>query len=193
MRYEQLPSEIRRLNRELKRHFGMDDDDMAPMWRVSWSDDQYEKRLSKYTTSGIELLYPIVQELPKYPWVAGRWMLENRVLVPEVSRIELGGITKSYECMYAFPTRDKQPIQPSFAACKFLADAVLAAKGKESLGPKYAHPLAGMKSEEIKHAKKVEIDAIMEELFGDESFLMGRTITGEASAMPQQYGNIEKG
>lgn len=193
MRYEQLPSEIRRLNRELKRHFGMDDDDMAAMWRVSWSDDQYENRFSKYTPAGIELLFPQLQLLPKYPWVAGRWMLENRVLVPEVSQSELDGVKKSYECMYAFPTQRGEPIIPSFPACKFLADAVLAAKGKESLGPKYAHPLAGMKSDEIKHHKKMEIDAIMEELFGDESFLMGRTITGEASTMPQQYGNIQKG
>lgn len=193
MRFEQLPPEIRRLNRELKRHFGMDSDDMAPMWRVSWSDDQFEQRLSKYTPAGIELLFPEVQLLPKYQWIAGRWILENRVLVPEVSRAELNGAVKSYECIYAFPTRRGQPIVPSFPACKFLADAILAAKGKESLGPKYAHPLAGMKSEEIKHHKKMEIDKIMEELFGDESFLMGRTITGEAVAMPQEFGNIQKG
>ena len=180
MRYVTLPREIQHLNRQLKHQFGLDTDDMQPMWRVVWSDDQFERRLDKFTPSGIELLYPEYQTLPKYQWIAGRWVLENRVLVPEVSQMELDGLKKSYECIYAFPTKEGMPIVPSFAACKFLADAILAVKGKESMGAKYKHPLAGLTKEGVAHAKLEEIKKIEEELFGDESFLMGRTITGEA-------------
>lgn len=182
MRFERLPGNLRRVNDQLKHSFGIDTESSQVMWRVAWSDDQREKRLSKYTPAGIELLFPEVQELPKYPWIRGRWILENLVNIPINDQAEIPEFKKSYEVIYAFPTKDGMSIEPSFPACKFLVDSVLAAKGKASLGPKYIDPFAGLKSDELKAKKKAEIDALVEELFGDESMLMGRTITGEAVA-----------
>ncbi len=179
MRYAQLPADIKKLNRQLESHFGVDTESMKQMWRVCWSDDQFEKRLSKHTAAGIELLFPEVMNLPKYPWIKGRWVLENLVNIPEPSQEELPQFKKSYECMYAFPTKDGMPIVPSFRACKFVFDMIQAVKGKTSLA-KYKDPYAGLSTSDIKDKYEAEIKALEEELFGDESGLLGRTITGEA-------------
>lgn len=187
-----LPADIKKLNRQLISHFGMDTASMRPMWRISWSDDQTEIRLTKYTPSGIELLHPQEFEMPKYSHVRERWVLERLEGLSELSKLEIKGVKTSYEIKWNFTGAHDQPVFPTFKACKFIIDTFHAALGKESLGPKYVDPYKGLKPDEIKAKKEKEIDGIVEELFGDESFLLGRTITGEAIAMPKQYGLIVK-
>jgi hypothetical protein len=131
------------------------------------------------TPSGIQLLSPMMMELPKYPWIRKKWILENLVIVPEFQQQELAGVKKSYECLHAF----RANVIPTFTACKFLIDLKEAAMGKKPM-PKYVDP----ESKEPLEAQRKRIDALVEELFGDESFLMGRTVTGEASIVPRNYG-----
>lgn len=176
MDFQVLPKEVKELNRQLVDHFGVDTDTGNAIWRVSWSKDQYENRVSKYTPAGIELQYPIVQHLPKYQYLKPPcWILERLVLIPEVNKDELVGEKKSYECMYAF--EEVTPNPPSFEACKFIVDTVYAALGKTSMA-KYVDDAAKHPIE----AREQRIKKIEEELFGDESSLLGRTITGEAVA-----------
>lgn len=173
-----LPGAVQQINRQLIEEYGIDSDGGGAMWRVSWSNDQYEKRLSKFTPEGIELLLPEVQTLPKYPWIKDRWILERLVLIPEVNTIEIPEFKKSYECMWKFENAyTEEALPPQFVVAKFVADTVYASLGKQSMA-KYV-------DEEAKNpieSREKRINQLTEELFGDESSLLGRTITGEAVA-----------
>src|SRR5215471_806676 len=178
MDFPVLLQEVQEVNKLLVKHFGIDSITGQAMWRVVWSDDQYEKRLSTHTKDGFQLLYPEVMELPKYPWVKSRWTLERLVLIPDIHVDELPTQKMSYEPMYPFENAyTHDAIKPSFEACKFVIDSVYAVLGKKSMR-KYVD------DEESKpvEAKEARIAKLQEELFGDESSLLGRTITGEAVA-----------
>lgn len=182
MDYPKIPTAIRFINKQLVDHFGVSTENTNPIWRVSWSNDQFEKRKTIHTPSGIQLLEPMVMELPKYQHVKDRWILERLVLVPEFQQDELAGVAYSYECMWVFQDGKNEPVEPIFEAAKFVVDTVYAAMGKSSLR-KYTDP----ESAEPLEMKNQRVDKLMEELFGDESSLLGRTITGEAIAMPTNY------
>lgn len=181
-----LPTLIKTINRQLQSHFGIDTDSMNQMWRVVWSDDQYEKRMTDRTNAGIILLIPEIRELPKYQWIRARWVLENLVLVPEFQQIELAGITKSYEPMWTFSNANGEAVAPTFEACKFIIDSVNAAKGKGTL-VKYADP-------DKEHPLEKQMERIIKlehELFGDESGLEGKTFKGEGVVVPQTYQSTQ--
>ena len=172
-----LPKEVVDINQQLVEHFGIDSISGQPMWRVSWSNDQYEKRLTDCTSEGFHLLYPEVRELPKYQWVRDRWILEQLVLVPDIHLLDLPTQKQSYECMHVFQDRFENALPPKFWACKFTIDCVYAAKGKSSLA-KYVDPEATQ--EAAMELKQQRVNQLVEELYGNESDLLGRTVTGEA-------------
>jgi hypothetical protein len=176
-----IPQEIHEINRQLIQHYGIDtDSNFAAMWRLAWSEDQYEHRLTNYTDEGLLLLHPEVRLLPKYrQWIQPPcWVLERLVVVPIVNQNELPSTAKSYEPIHPFLNpRDGNAIEPVFRACKFLVDLVYSAMDKKGSGmAKYVDELAKETPEE----KKIRIDKLVDELFGDESMLLGRTVTGEA-------------
>lgn len=175
MDFPKLPQEVAELNQQLIDHFGIDTVTGKPMWRVSWSNDQYEKRLTDRTPEGLSLLYPEVKELPKYPWIKDRWILERLVLIPDVNIAEIPSEKQSYECMWKFEDRFENALPPTFWASKFVVDTIYAAMGKSSL-VKYVDEEAKNPAEH----KEERINTLIEELFGNESNLLGRTITGEA-------------
>lgn len=186
MRYPELPAEIKKINRQLESHFGINTDDMRPMWRVSWSDDQFEKRMTDRTDTGIILLHPEVRELPKYQWVKERWILERLTAVPESQIKELAGAKTSWECVWAFASKDTtQPVQPSFTACKFVIDLIHAASGEGSMA-KYLNP-----EDSDPEAAAKRVAAIELELFGDESGLLGKTFKGEGIVVPNSYESTQ--
>lgn len=187
MEYPVLPAEIKKINRQLEAHFGINTDDMKPMWRVAWSDDQYEKRMTDRTDAGIYLLYPEVRELPKYQWVKHRWMLERLIAVPEMNRTELADVKTSYECVWAFASRNgEQPVKPSFTACKFIIDLIHAAQDGKGGMAKYIDP------DIAPDAAAKRIAEIELELFGDESDLKGKTFKGEGIVVPHSYQSIKR-
>lgn len=179
----ELTERIDSINRQLRSMFGIDTESRESLFRVVWSEDQFEKRLSKYTAFGIELLSPIVCEMPKYrQWVKEKYVLERLVLIPGINSEELLEAKKSYEPLWVFRTEKGDYLPPKLEVCKIVIDTLYAALGKKSLA-KYV-------DEEAKNPVEMQekrINQLQEELFGDESGLLGRTITGEAIAMPQQY------
>jgi len=178
MDYPVLPQDIQTINNQLVNYFGIDTITSQAMWRVSWSSDQYEKRKVDYTPEGLILLYPQVIDMPKYQHCKDRWILERLCLIPEVNQNELVDGHTSYECMHIFENeRTKEPVYPIFKACKFVVDVVYAAMGKKSLA-KYVDEEAKNPLEE----QEKRINKLQEELFGDESSLLLRTVTGEAVA-----------
>lgn len=178
MDFPELPEDVKRINKQLADNFGVDSISGQAIWRVAWSNDQFEKRLSEYTPEGLQLLHPEVQVLRKYQHVRDRWILERLCLIPDVNVGDLPSQKQSYECMYPFEnayTGDALP--PKYEAARFVIDCVYAAMGKKGLR-KYV-------DEEAKNpieTRAQRINQLTEELFGDESSLLGRTITGEAVA-----------
>lgn len=170
----ELTESIESINQQIRDLFGIDTVTSQSMFRVVWSDDQYENRRTDRTETGILLLTPMIARLPKYQWVKGMYILEQLVQVPEFQQEELG-IKISYEPLWVFRGRNEEPVPPTVWACKFIIDTVYAAKGKSSL-VKYVDEEAKNPEE---HREK-RIKQYEEELFGDESGLLGTTITGES-------------
>ena len=188
MDYPVLPTDIITINNLLRETYGIDTESAKPMYRVSWAADQYEMRVDKVTPGGVELLFPELMNFPKYSWIKDMWILENLVLVPVQQQNEIAGLKKSYECLWKFQDRTHKPINPEWWACQFVIDIVRAARtGNPMNVKKYFDPDLGSTPEETIEKNKLRIDKLVEELFGDESSLLGRTITGEAIAMPTNY------
>lgn len=184
----ELAESIESINRQLIDLFGLDTTSGQPMFRVVWSEDQFEKRLMNTTKEGFILITPMVMEVPKYrQWVVERYVLERLVIVPEENRDELVGTKKSYEPLWVFKGKDDRYVPPTIWGCKFVIDTLYAALGKQSL-VRYV-------DEEAKNpveTREGRIEKLQEELFGDESSLLGRTITGEAIVVPQSYETTQK-
>ena len=178
------------INQSLRDHFGIDSDDSESMYRVVFSNDQYEKRETSYTDTGVALLRPEVRLLPKYPWIVDKYILEERCLVPDVNLKELAGLKKSYEVLYAFADDRGRPIRPSFVACKFIIDSVRAAKGKKSMASYKPKIDPSIKNKnEYYESRKAELDDLQNKLFGDESSLNQQTIgeSGSAIIVPRNF------
>lgn len=186
-----LTEPIESINQQLVNLFGIDTITSQPMFRVVWSNDQFERRLVDTTDKGIFLLHSEVREVPKYPWIKERYILERLVLVPEFHQTELAGKKLSYEPLWVFKGKDEQYVPPTLWACKFVIDTVFAALGKKGL-VKYVDEEARNPVE----YKKMRIKEYEEQLFGDESSLQLKTVTGEAVAYtgPTNYwtGKDEK-
>lgn len=184
-----LTESIETINRQLREQFGIDTASKSPMFRVVWSEDQYEKRLMDVTDEGLILLTPQVREVKKYSqWIKERYVLESLVLVPEQNQAELAGLKVSYEPLWVFSDNKGDYLPPAFWACKFVIDTRNAAMGKTSL-KKYVDEEA-LHPEETKEKRIAEY---MEQLFGDESSLAYRTVTGEATIVPRNYPEPDTG
>ena len=184
----ELTESISEINRQLIDLFGIDTVNGIPIFRVVWSNNQFEKRLMNTTDTGIILLSPVVREVLKYGnWIQDRYILERLVLVPEINKSELPSQKISYEPLWVFQNSRGDPLPPAVWACKFIIDTIYAAMGKKSLR-KYVDAEEQNPVEE----REKRVAKLYEELFGDESSLLGRTITGEAIAMPQSYKSQQK-
>lgn len=184
----ELAESIESINRQLIDQFGIDTITGLPIFRVVWSEDQVEKRLTDRTESGLLLLAPTVMVLPKYKqWIKERYILERLVVVPEINRAELPESKLSYEPLWVFRDKNDSYIPPAFWACKFVIDTLYAAIGKSSLAKYVDEEAKNPEEQREKRIQQLEL-----ELFGDESGLLGRTITGEASVVPQTYETTQK-
>ena len=159
-----MAEKIETVNDYLRDNFGIDTDDSEPIFRVVWSNDQYEKRETKYTDTGIELLHSEVRLLPKYQWIKDMYVLERRVIVPELNIKELAALKKSYEPLWVFVGADGFPVPPTISGCKFVIDTLYAYLGKQSMAKYKDNPAAIGSPEEQYEANKTTIDKIENEL-----------------------------
>jgi hypothetical protein len=188
MDYPVLPTDIQIINDQLREQYGIDTESKQPMWRVSWAADQYEMRVDDVTATGVRLLFPEIMRLPKYSWIKDLWILENLVLVPIQSMTEIPETKKSYECIWKFKDRWDKPVNPEYWACQFVIDLIQSVKSGNPMNVrKYYDPQTSGDAKEHLARQKKKIDDLVEQLFGDESSLMGRTVTGEAVVVPQNY------
>src|SRR5438552_10464938 len=163
------------INSQLIDLFGIDTITGQAMFRIVWSEEQFEKRLTQYTDNGLALLIPEVRLLQKYrQLIQNKYVLERLCVVPEINQDELPAEKLSYEPIWVFETKQGDALPPTLWASKFVIDSLYAAMGKHSLR-KYVDEEA-KNPEEHKEKRLKEYE---EQLFGDESSLLGRTITGE--------------
>lgn len=177
----ELPETITEINKQLADLFGIDTASLRPMWRVVFSDDQYEKRLTEYSDKGILLARPEVRLLPKYKqWIQGKYILEHLVAVPEQNIDVLAGNKTSYELLWTFADKNDNYLPPKIEACKFIINTVHAAMHGTHNLKKYHDPENSQ--EAYLENKRKEVDGLVTELFGDQSSLGGSTKTGESVA-----------
>jgi hypothetical protein len=194
----ELTETIDSLNKQLREHFGIDTDSMRPIWRIVWSEEQFEWRRGVYddiTPSGIFLrTVEEVRYVPKYrQWIQAKYVLERLVAVPELNERELPATKTSYEPIFVFEDRNGNYLPPRFDVAKIVIDTIYAAQyGTESL-KKYVDPDAGTADkEEFLHKQREKIDSIVEYLWGDQSSLQGETVkaSGSAVIVPSNFERI---
>jgi len=159
-----LIESIELINTQLERHYGAHDTG-RPFFRVVWSEDQFEKRLTEYSDAGVALLQPEVRELPKYrQWIKAKYVLEGLTEVPDVNIRELPVSKLSYEPVWVFQDENENYLPPRFDACKFLLDNMQHGKAYFA---KYSDPDSDPLEALANKEKRVQ--AIQDELYGDKS------------------------
>jgi hypothetical protein len=188
----ELTESIESINQQLIDYFGVDTASGQPIWRVVWSEDQFEHRLGTYDdfVPNTDIYLRTVTEVrwvPKYrQWVKERWVLERLVVIPEQNLQELPAVKLSYEPIYPFQTGSGKYLPPSIRAAKFAVELIYAAQGKGSVA-KYADPYAGLTKEDYFEKKRQEIDEMQKELFGNESLVGDALAHNEAIIVPRNY------
>lgn len=171
---------ITTINQRLIDHYGLDTSTGQPMFRVVWADDQTEKRRTDRLDSGIQLLYPVVREVKKYPYLKAMHVLERLVVVPEVDQHELADAKLSYEPIWAYKDGYDQPIPPMWEPTKFVVDTLYAALGKKSMA-KYKEVVESPEEAEIR------LNALTKELFGNETDAGDALAYHEGVTVPHNY------
>ena len=184
-------TEIEELNKWLAEQFGIDSVTGKCMWRVVWSDDQFEKRFGTYTdyTEDGKLFIREVTEVrlvPKYrQWIQHKYILEHLVAVPQQNMVELLDIKMSYENLWTFEDKNGNPLPPRRDACEFIINTVLAAMHGTGNLKKYEDDEST--EEKSLELKRKRVDGLVEELFGEQSSLEGTTVTGESVIVPRNF------
>lgn len=165
------------LNTRLKEHFGLFEDG-RPNWRVVWSTDETEYRLTEYTREGLLLLTPEMRLMKKYPHQQDLYILEHLVPVAQTNLKDLTTKT-SYEPLWAFQDANGNPLPPDWEMMKVLIDQVqinMLAAGKQ---PIIKQPYGmGNSIPEL----KMRAERLMEQLFGNE------TSIGDSLALDSAVG-----
>lgn len=187
----ELTEKIEAINRQLVELYGIDTITGLPIWRVVWSEDQFEHRhgtYDDYTPSGIYLrTVTEVRYVPKYrQWIQEKYVLERLVLIPEMNSGDLPATKMSYEPLYPFETNSGKYLPPRIDAAQFVINLVYAAQGKGSLA-KYKDPANGLTNEDYIEMKNKELDILQEELFGNETDAGDALAYGEAIVVPHNY------
>lgn len=184
----ELVETIEAINKRLKEYFGIDTNTAQPIYRVVFSDDQLEKRLTKHTKEGFELITPVVVEIPKYKqYIQKKYILEQLVIVPPHQTIELAGEKVSYEPLWVFQDKDGNYLPPKWEACKFCIDCVNAAKGKNNLS-KWL-PAEHEKDDAV--GQELRVQKLQEELFGNETSTGDALAHGSGISVPSTYEKKE--
>lgn len=169
---------IETLNERLLNLHGKFADTTLPLWRVSYSDEQFEKRL----VNGLML------EVKKYPWIKFRYILERAMPIAPTDSFDLGGIKFSFEPVWVFEDRYGNPLPPLWAAIEAILDSVARASAR-AVGARYKNPEDGNDPLEIKleRVKKME-----KALFGNESEVCDALAHKQAVTVPNKQFNGDK-
>ena len=153
---------IESINEKLLNEFGVElSCGNQPRFRVVFSEDQYEKRLTNFTDEGFQLLHPEVRLLPKYKqWVRSKFILER--LVPISGETDL--TTKvSYEPAWVFQDKSGNYLPPFFDGCKHVIESMFSAMGRSNTFVKYKDNSTSPEE------RALELKRVEDQLFGNET------------------------
>lgn len=150
-----------------------------PILRVVWSNDQLEKRRTKFSDAGIELPYVEVREVPKYGYIPDKYILEQLVAVDPGTTDLIEKI--SYEPLWTFADKAGFPLPPKWEVCVFVMDLVEGAKGKSNM-VKYVEPDINSEEGQRENMKKIH-----EGLFGDETKVSDALGLGTGVTVPSNF------
>src|ERR1700685_2819175 len=155
----ELREDIEYINKKLSDEFGYDFDG-RPRFRIVFSEDEYEQRLTEYTDEGFVLAIPEIRTLPKYKqWIKAKYILERLVPIPAGSDL----VDKTgYEPAWVFQTSKGDYLPPFFDGCKLVIESMYEAMGRKDSFVRYKDKNVS-REERLEHIQKVE-----EELFGNE-------------------------
>lgn len=172
------------LNERLKEYYGIDTASNKPMWRIVWSDDQFEKRFGEYedrTANGLFIRrVREVREVPKYrQWIKSKWVLENLVAIPVVNLIDLPASKTSYEPIFVYENAKGERLPPIWSVTKIVIDSVLFATN-------HPNPFAKYKENTVEEREK-EFQEVYNYLYGDTSDTADALAYKEGVVVPRNY------
>lgn len=154
----ELTETIDSINKQLTDRFGKYTDG-RPRFRIIWSEDEFEKRLTYHTKDGFQLQNPIVLEVPKY-----RHYIRERYLIEMLCEVEGSDVMSktSYECIWNFCDMNDNYLPPRLDAAIIVIETVLT--NIDNAGKtKYVD------ENDTPERQKEELDRMSQTLFGNES------------------------
>ncbi len=172
----ELRESIDSINENLKRDYGSFSDG-RPNFRVVFSNDQFEKRWTDRTDSGVELANKVVSLLPKYrQYIKDKYILERLVPVgPDSDLVE----KTSYEPAFTFQDADGNYLPPRFDVCKFVIDSIMSAIDGAGKHTAYKDPDI---DPEVRKQKLKDMEI---ELFGNETAVGDALAHGYGVTVPE--------
>lgn len=176
LRKMEVTESIESINNQLIAHFGIDSLSGIPIWRIVWSEDQFEHRLGTFDDISPAGLYlrtvTEVRLVPKYrQWIHNKYILERLVVIPDYQQVELPKAKISYEPIWTFENAKGDALPPKWEACKFIIDTIYAAQYSNHSLARYTDP--DNSQEAVIENQQKRVDKIVEELFGEDSGLTG--------------------
>lgn len=175
-----MTPEVQHMNNYLERDYGYFEA-TYPLFRIVWSEDQFEKRIVNHNIHGMELPYSTIEERPKYrQWIHNKHILERIVPVPPIADL----VDKiSYEPVWVFEDKDKNALPPNYDVCKIVIASIYAASAK-AVGAKYMDPRANpnFKEEDAERLKKMR-----DELFANETPVTDALAYGSGVSLTGSY------
>ena len=190
----ELTEPLESINFQLIENFGIDTSTGDPIWRVVFSEDQFEKRLGTYDDYSGNIYLRTVTEVrlvPKYrQWIQKKYVLERLVVVPELNMPELPATKLSYEPIWVFEDINGNYLPPKWEAAKFIIDTIYAAQYSNHNLRKYVDDESTQeKSLELKEQR---VNSIIESLWGDQSEFHGQTEDGTMVALGNRDFEIKE-
>ncbi len=171
----ELRESIESINKKLLDDYGSDIADNRAKYRVVWSDDQYEKRITTHDKNGNQYIHPVIQELPKYKqYIRHRYVLEKLTVVQgETDLLE----KVVYEVIWTFQDKRGKYLPPWFAACKHIIENILMNMAIKNYHAKYKDTMS--KEKYLEDLQKME-----DELFGNETEVGDHLAYGTGIVVP---------
>ena len=178
--------EVNLFNDRLADKYGKTDN--KANYRIVWSEDEFEKRITNYTDSGMQLLTPEVRLLPKYrQYIQDKHILERLTVVPHFKGD--GGLVTplSYEPIWVFENNKGDPLVPTWHAIAFIVENLIHAMEHPYPGAKYKDPETDPKEGlAVKDARLRELE---KDLFANETEVGDALAHGDAIVVPTKYGD----
>lgn len=168
---------IESINKWLKDKYGSRVDDARQRVRVVWSEDQVEKQYTKFTDTGIELMFPQVREVPKYrQWASNKYILEILTVTAGTNDEIAAGEKLSYEPLWTFQTPFGDALPPRRDVIEAIMTQVQEAMTRTPGQKKYVE-------EEINHQTNEAIEErakiLQESIWGNETDIGDKLAMGK--------------